>query len=183
MRVQRVRPSERFFVTPFFESHAPTMDRQVRDLMTTDILATSPEATPFEVAQAMIQERIDLMPVVDRDLKVIGIVSEDDLLSRVNFPHGKILDGLRALFGQGDRRAEKALARRVDALMTRDVCTVSPDATLQDAAETLVSKGLRALPVVDKEGRLIGLLTRRHVLQGMMQWSERQDGGGDATPR
>ena len=114
------------------------------------------------------------MPVVDRDLKVVGIVSEDDLLSQVNFPHGKILDGLRALFGRGDHRTEKAMARRIRDLMSPDVCTIAPDATLQDAAEKMVSKGLRALPVIDQEGRLIGLLTRRHVLQGMLQWSERE---------
>ena len=176
MRVQRVRPSERFFVTPFFESFTPTMDRRVRDCMTTDILATSAEATPYEVAQAMSQERIDLMPVVDRDLKVIGIVSEGDLLNRVNFPHGKILDGLRALFGRGDYRVEKSTAQRIDGLMSRDVCTISPDDSLQSAAEIMVGKGVRALPVIDKEGHLIGLLTRRQILQAMLQWSERKEG-------
>src|SRR5690606_4978339 len=87
MRVQRVRPSERFFVTPFFESFAPTLDRHVREIMSTVVVATAPEATPYEVAQALVQERLDLLPVVDRDLRVIGIVSEADLLSRVNFPH------------------------------------------------------------------------------------------------
>lgn len=174
MRVQRVRPSERFFVTPFFESFAPTLDRQVRDFMTTDILATSAEATPYEVAQAMIQERIDLMPVVDRDLKVIGIVSEGDLLNRVNFPHGKILDGLRALFGRGDYRAEKSTAQRIEGMMNRDLVTIGPDDSLQVAAERMINKGVRALPVTDPQGHLIGLLTRRHILQAMMQWSERQ---------
>lgn len=175
MRVQRVRPSERFVVTPFFESFAPTMDRLVRDAMSSDILATSPEATPYEVAQAMVQERIDLMPVVDRNLKVVGIVSEDDLLSRINFPHGKILDGLRGLFGRGDHRAEKAMAKRVSDLMTPDVVTIAPDESLQDAAELMISKHVRALPVVNAEGQMIGLLTRRHIVQAMLQWSERQE--------
>ena len=177
MRVQRVRPSERFFVTPFFESEAPTLDRQVRDSMTTDILATSGDATPYEVAQAMIQERVDLMPVVDRDLRVVGIVTEGDLLNRMNFPHGKIMDGFRALFGRGDHRTEKAMAQRVEGLMSRDICTIGPAETLQSASEQMITKGVRALPVVDQDGRLIGLLTRRHVLQAMMQWSERQTEG------
>jgi CBS domain-containing protein len=174
MRVQRVRPSERFVVTPFFESVAPTMDRKVRDAMTTDILATAPEATPYEVAQAMVQERLDLMPVVDPDLKVIGMVSEEDLLSRVNFPHGKILDGLRGLFGQGDHRAEKAMAKRVADLMSPDVVTIAPDDSLQDAAELMITQHVRALPVTDAHGHMIGLLTRRHIMQAMLQWSERQ---------
>lgn len=177
MRVQRVRPSdrpsERFFVTPFFESSAPTLERRVRDLMSTDLVATTPEATPYEVAQAMIQERLDLMPVVDHDLRVVGIVTEGDLLNRVNFPHGTILDGLKALFGRGDHRTEKALARHVSDLMTRPVQTISPDATLQAAAERMLEKHLRALPVVDPDGKLLGLLTRRHVLQAMASWSER----------
>ncbi|MNT46271.1 Choline transport ATP-binding protein OpuBA [compost metagenome] len=174
MRVQRVRPSERFFVTPFFESTAPTLNRHVRDLMATDILATSPDATPYEVAQAMLQERIDLLPVVDRDLKVVGVMSEADLLNRVNFPHGTILDGLKALFGRGNHRVEKSTANRIGDLMTRSVQTISPDETLQDAAEIMVTKGVRGLPVVDKDGHLIGMLTRRHVIQGMLQWSERE---------
>lgn len=178
MRVQRIRPSERFFVTPFFESFAPTMNRHVRDVMSTDVLATSPDATPYEVAQAMVQERVDLMPVVDRDLKVVGIVSEDDLLSRVNFPHGRILDGLKALFGRGDRRIEKAMAPRIEGLMNRDVCTIAPDATLQEAAERMIDRHVRILPVVDGEGRLLGILQRRHILQAMLQWSEREGAEG-----
>jgi CBS domain-containing protein len=176
MRVQRVRPSERFFVTPFFESFEPTMTRKVREYMATDILATSPEATPYEVAQAMVAERIDVMPVVDRELRVIGIVSEDDLLSRVNFPHGKVLDGLRGLFGGGDYRAEKSTAKRVEALMTREVCTIAPEDSIQEATEQMIRTGVRALPVTDGEGHMIGLITRRHILQAMLQWSERKEG-------
>ncbi|GEM_PF-4961792 len=177
MRVQRIRPSERFFVTPFFESLAPTMDRQVRDVMTSDVVATAGDATPYEVAQAMVQERIETLPVVDRDLKLVGIVSEDDLLSQVNFPHGKILDGLKALFGQGDRRLEKAMAQRVEDLMSREVCTVTPEDSLQRAAELMIARHVRVLPVVDAEGRLVGMLLRRHILQAMLQWSERQQPG------
>lgn len=180
MRVQRVRPSERFFVTPFFESFAPTLDRHVREIMSTEVVATAPEATPYEVAQALVQERLDLLPVVDRDLRVIGIVSEADLLSRVNFPHGKIMDGLRALFGRGDRRAEKAMATQVADLMSREVWSVGPNETLQAAAEVMIDKGVRALPVLDEDGRLLGLLTRRHLLQGMLAWSAR---GGDDLER
>ncbi len=176
MRVQRVRPSERFFVTPFFESFEPTMNRKVRDYMATDILATSPEATPYEVAQAMVAERVDVLPVVDRELRVIGVVSEDDLLSRVNFPHGKVLDGLRDLFGGGDYRAQKSTARRVEGVMSRDVCTIGPDDSIQDATERMIHKGVRALPVTDGEGHMIGLITRRHILQAMLQWSERKEG-------
>lgn len=177
MRVQRIRPSERFFVTPFFESHAPTLEREVREVMSAEVLVTSPEATPYEVARAMVEERAEALPVLDRDRRVIGIVSEDDLLSRVNLPHGKVLDGLKALFGQADRRLEKAVAREIREMMTRDVRVVKPEDSLQTAAEEMMNHHVRVLPVVDGEGRLVGMLHRRQVLQALLQWSERQDSG------
>lgn len=177
MRVHRIRPSERFFVTPFFESQAPTLEREVREVMSSEVLVTSPEATPYEVARAMVEERVDALPVVDRDRRVVGIVSEDDLLSRINFPHGKVLDGLRALFGQGDRRLEKAVARDVSGLMSRDVQVVRERDSLQEVAERMMDQHLRVLPVVDAEGRLVGLVSRRQIVQALLQWSERQPEG------
>jgi CBS domain-containing protein len=172
MRVQRIRPSERFFVTPFFASMAPMLNREVRELMSAEVVATTPEATPYEVAQAMVQEGVEALPVVDRDLKLLGIVSEDDLLSQVNFPHGKILDGLRALFGRGDGRLEKSLARDVSELMSRDVCSVRATESLQTAAELMIERHVRVLPVVDAEGRVVGMLRRSQILRAMLQWSE-----------
>ncbi|MNY53045.1 inosine 5'-monophosphate dehydrogenase [compost metagenome] len=59
--------------------------------------------------------------------------------------------------------------------MTPDVVTIAPDESLQDAAELMISKHVRALPVVNAEGQMIGLLTRRHIVQAMLQWSERQE--------
>lgn len=177
MRVHRIRPSERFFVTPFFESQAPTLEREVREIMTSEVLVTSPEATPYEVARAMVEERVDALPVVDAERRVLGIVSEDDLLSRINFPHGKVLDGLRALFGQVDRRLSQAVARDVSGLMSRDVEVARPEDSLQAIAERMMERHLRVLPVVDADRRLVGMVSRRQVLQALLQWSERQPGG------
>jgi CBS domain-containing protein len=118
-----------------------------RDVMTSTGLVTVTETTSTEhAAELLVHNRFTALPVVDEIGRLVGIVSEADL----------IYDPL-----SGRRTAP---GRSIDAVMTTDVGTVHPDASVQDVARMLADGGLRLVPVVEA-GRLVGVISRTDLLR------------------
>ncbi|WP_310718991.1 CBS domain-containing protein [Streptomyces lydicus] len=143
---------------------------KVGSVMTTEVVRVG-YGTPFkEVARLLAEHRISGLPVVDADEKVIGVLSETDLLTRqAQAPDDpcrrrRHLPGV-ALTKSARRRAAKALACTGGQLMSEPPITVHADDTVAEAARTLVEHGVHRLPVVDEEDRLVGIVTRRDLLQ------------------
>jgi CBS domain-containing protein len=138
------------------------MKHRVRDVMTVDV-ATVATATPFkDVVRILHDRRVSAVPVVDAVGRVLGIVSEADLaLKEEHQPD----DPVPFFEGDGHRR-ERASARGTVAadFMTEPVTTVPPEASLAVAARLLHREGIRHLPVVDADDRLVGIVTRRDLL-------------------
>ncbi|MCL8017393.1 CBS domain-containing protein [Streptomyces sp. AS02] len=142
---------------------------KIGSVMTSDVVRAE-YGTPFkEVARLLADHRISGLPVVDEDDKVIGVISETDLMMRQAVapgPHGWRsrfrLDGLT----RGARRqAAKAEARTAGRLMTEPPVTVHADDTIVEAARTMARRRVERLPVLDEEDRLVGIVTRRDLLQ------------------
>ncbi|SCF24521.1 CBS domain-containing protein [Micromonospora mirobrigensis] len=136
---------------------------QVRDVMTTDV-ATVRENTAYrEVVDALTGRRVTAAPVVDGGRRVLGVVSEADLLHKVELlgqPHER-----RVFPGSRRRQARiKADATLAADLMTAPAITVGPDATLVEAARLMTGRRVKRLPVVDDLGRLVGIVTRGDLL-------------------
>jgi CBS domain-containing protein len=118
-----------------------------RDVMTSTGLVTVSETTSVErAAELLVQHRFTALPVVDDSGRLVGIVSEADL---VYDP----LSGRRAARG-----------RSVDAVMTAEVGTVEPDTSIQHVVGMLTGGGLRLVPVVEA-GRLVGVISRGDLLR------------------
>jgi CBS domain-containing protein len=140
------------------------MKSLVRDLMTTEVVTFQP-TTPFkEIVAQLGRHRISGAPVVDADGRLVGIVSEADLLLKEEHPDP---DSETALLWTRRRRTEwgKAAAATAGELMTSDPVTVPPTATVGEAARQLHAAGVKRLPVVDERGRLVGICSRRDLLQ------------------
>jgi CBS domain-containing protein len=137
------------------------MNATVRDVMTTHVVAVRLNATYKDMAARLREFRVSAFPVLDDDNKVIGVVSEADLLTKealeysVPGPTGGILHG---------RERAKAAAVIAADLMTRPAVTIGPREPVSHAARLMYSRKLKRLPVVDDEGRLIGIVTRTDVL-------------------
>ncbi|QUQ64067.1 CBS domain-containing protein [Kutzneria sp. CA-103260] len=129
--------------------------REISAVMTTDVAVVRGD-TPFKDVVALLAERrVSGVPVLDKDDRVVGIVSETDLL------HGTTEK--RKPFWAGGRHGYHP--HRVAAqLMTSPAVCVHPDATVAHAAKLLAEEGVRRLPVVDAEGRLVGVVSRRDML-------------------
>ncbi|MFC3571992.1 CBS domain-containing protein [Streptomyces yaanensis] len=142
---------------------------KVGSVMTTEVVRAE-YGTPFkEVARLLAEHRISGLPVVDEDEKVIGVLSETDLMTRQAQAPDLYRTRRRfpavALTKPAKRRAAKARARTAGQLMTEPPVTVRADNTVAEAARTMVERGVERLPVVDEEDRLVGIVTRRDLLR------------------
>jgi CBS-domain-containing membrane protein len=138
------------------------MRRTVADVMTTDVVVAR-RSTPFkEVVRLMEERHIGSLPVVDDDgVEVLGVVSEADLLVKEQ--------GLEASQKRMGRR-RRALAAKAHALvagdaMTSPAVTLPPETSVHEAARVMHERRLKHLPVVDRQGRLVGVVSRSDLLR------------------
>ncbi|MFE1456168.1 CBS domain-containing protein [Streptomyces sp. NPDC058735] len=142
---------------------------KVGALMTADVVRAE-HGTPFkEVARLLAEHGISGLPVVDDDEKVLGVISETDLMTRQAEASGPAAPP-RRFHRPRWTRAARARRARTDArtagqLMSRPAVTVRSDATVAEAARVMARHRVERLPVVDDEERLVGIVTRRDLLQ------------------
>jgi CBS domain-containing protein len=132
--------------------------------MTTEVV-TVDEETPFkELVALMADTKVSALPVIDPDGRVVGVVSEADLLLKEEFPEGP---PERQLFESHRRRMTRAKAAGDMAveLMTSPAITVAPDASIAEAARLLHRHQIKRLPVVDPAGPLLGIVSRADLLK------------------
>src|SRR5215813_14100993 len=136
------------------------MNKTVKDVMTTRVIWVSKNATFREMAAALREYRVSAFPVVDDDRKVIGVVSEADMLTK------EALIDEPGFVGGILHRRDQAKARGITAgdLMTTAVVAVRPEDTVEHAAKLMYDRGVKRLPVTDESGHLVGIISRADVL-------------------
>lgn len=137
------------------------MNATVKDVMSTHVIAVREIATFKEIATRLREQGVSAFPVIDRDGKVIGVVSEADLLPKEALEC--TVPGV--LHSLGHRREEaKITATTAADLMTRPPVTIGPDEPVSHAAHLMYSHRVKRLPVTGEDGRLLGIVTRSDVL-------------------
>jgi CBS domain-containing protein len=139
------------------------------DVMVSPVITVGPDATVQEVADILLRNRISAVPVLSQQGKILGIVSEGDLLRRVESGTQRHrswwLELLTTKFTLQDEYV-KSHSRKVTDIMTSDVLTVSPDTPLGDIASVLEKNGIKRVPVVT-DGKLVGIVSRANLLQAI----------------
>ncbi|XP_076893924.1 CBS domain-containing protein CBSX1, chloroplastic-like [Bidens hawaiensis] len=151
----------------------------VGDFMTrkNDLHVVKPTTTVDEALEALVQHRITGFPVIDDDWKLVGLVSDYDLLaldsvsgavrSDTNlFPE---VDSTWKTFNEVQKLLNKTDGKVVGDLMTPAPLVVRENTNLEDAARLLLETKYRRLPVVDGEGKLVGIITRGNVVRAALQ--------------
>jgi CBS domain-containing protein len=136
----------------------------VRDVMTTEVVTVEP-STPFkEIVARLAGHGISAVPVADADRRVLGVVTEADLLLKQELPDS--LAHVPPVWSRRRRRERrKAAAVAADKLLTAPAATVPPTATVVEAARRLHAAGIQRLPVVDEKDRLVGIVSSADLLR------------------
>lgn len=117
------------------------------EMMTTDLVTLRPEQRTYDAVKTLLRRRISGAPVIDEEGKLIGVFSERDSIQAL----------LRAVH-------EQLPASRVGDHMSTDLITVNPDTTLLTIAHLFLNHTVRRTPVINEDGRLVGLISRRDLL-------------------
>lgn len=141
-----------------------------RDVMTSSVIFATPEMSVQEAARLLVERAISAMPVTDADGKLLGIISEGDLVRRGEIGTGfgrrswwlEFLASSRKLAGE----YVKEHAQTVNDLMTVDVVTVSEDTPLREVADLLERHRIKRVPVV-REGKVVGLVSRADLVRAL----------------
>jgi CBS domain-containing protein len=134
----------------------------VADLMTTDVVSVSPGTGYREIADLLVRRRISAVPVVSAEGRVLGVVSQADLLQRIEYADARPHHPLVARTMSSPRSAGGTTA---DSLMSSPAVTIDAAAPVSKAARLMMAARVKRLPVVDSDGRLVGVLSRHDVLQ------------------
>ncbi|WP_369386789.1 CBS domain-containing protein [Streptomyces sp. CG1] len=141
----------------------------VNDVMTHRVVALRAGAAFKDIVKVMHEWRVSALPVLDDAGRVVGVVSEADLLPEEEYGDGDI-----GRCGQVRRPTEVRTADAVTAagLMTAPAVTVAPDATLAHAARLMARTGVKRLPVVGRDGLLRGVVSRSDLLKVFLRHDE-----------
>lgn len=118
------------------------------DIMTTNVITAKKDMLLTDVIGLLLRWHISAMPVVDDEDKIVGIVSEIDLVNLT-------FDG-------------NASDTKVEEVMVTDIVSFSPDTQLADLVQTFSKRHLRRVPIIDK-GKVVGIVSRRDILREMLR--------------
>jgi CBS-domain-containing membrane protein len=140
------------------------MNARVRDVMTDEVVAVRRGASFTEMAARLHRDRVSAFPVIDENRRVIGIVSEADLLVReaLSGDHAGIAAAITGVPQHKD--CTKAEGLTAGDLMTHPAVTVRPECTVEDAARLMYVLRVKWLPVVDAGDCLVGIVSRADLL-------------------
>ncbi len=151
------------------------MSKTVADVMNRDLIVVRRETPLKEAIQILAERRISGLSVVDDDGKLVGIISETDLMwqeTGVTPPaYIMFLDSVIYLQNPGEyeRDLHKALGQTVGEVMSNNPITISPDKSLRDAAKLIHDNRIHHLPVLDSAGQVIGILTCGDIVRAMAE--------------
>lgn len=153
----------------------------IKNIMTKDVITVHKDDTVEKCANLLLTNDLTGLPVVDDDDRVLGMVTEGDLIRRASRIEGpaalEILGGIFYL--DSPKKLVDDLKRSMGYLaqdiMTEDVITVEPGKEIEDAATLMVQRRIKRLPVVDKEGILVGIVSRKDIMNHLFNKEDKAE--------
>jgi len=147
---------------------------RARDLMAADVVTVAPNAPFHVVVETMIERSVTGLPVVDGARRLLGLVTESDLLHRLvaaeQRQHGYMWGVFHSISRQADEYA-RSHGRLVADVMTlsRDLATASEETTAEQLARVMEERRIRHIPIVQDGDELLGMVTRAHLLRAALR--------------
>ncbi|MBE9046386.1 CBS domain-containing protein [Pleurocapsales cyanobacterium LEGE 10410] len=145
----------------------------IKDVMVINPITVKPSDSVETVLKVLEEKHISGLPVVDDENKVVGVVSEADLLFKekpIRMPlYLTLLDSIIYLepLDKFKQQLKKSLGVLVEDVMSSNPITITPDAPVSQAAELMLNQRINRLPVVDQTERLVGIITRNDLLKAL----------------
>lgn len=143
---------------------------KAKNIMTRDVITVNPSMTIEEFARILMKNQISGAPVVDEKGSLIGIATENDLITqnkRLHIP--TILRLFDAFIPLGTSRLEREIkkitATTVEEICTKKVVTVDPETPLEEIATIMTEKKIHLIPVI-KDGKIVGIIGKRDIIKG-----------------
>ena len=140
-----------------------------RDIMTSLVVTAGPDCTVLEIAELMLDAKVSAVPIVNEDDKLVGLVSEGDLMRRSEIGTERHPSWWLLAFRGAVSLAEdftRSHGVKASEIMTKAVVTAGEDTPLWQIAETLEKKNIKRLPVV-RDGRVVGIVSRANLVQAL----------------
>ncbi len=153
------------------------------DVMTHDVVTVHSDTTVKEIAEILLAKRISGVPVVDAAGALVGIVSEGDLIHRVENETERRRSWWLELFADRERMAQdfiKSHARKAGDVMTRHVVTVKPHTPLGEVSALLEKHKIKRVPVVEGD-KIVGIISRANLLRALVRVGEGTTGQATVT--
>ena len=144
-------------------------DKRAKDIMTTDVIVANKNDIIANVANLLIKEKIGGLPVVDEENKVVGIISETDIMKKESHVDSPRM--LNFIFLDDMKKFEDEMraiaAYKVEDLMSKDIITVNENDTFDYVANVMINKSINRVPVVDENNFLKGIICRYDIIKAM----------------
>ena len=147
---------------------------KTNDIMSKEIVTVGPDTEIVEAAKLLLEKRYNGLPVVDEGGKLVGIICQSDLIAQQkSIPVPTLfsfLDGFIPLTSTRKMESEiqKIAAIKVEDAMTRNPVTVKPDTSIDAVAALMVDNNFHTLPVLDDDGKLVGVVGKEDVLKTLV---------------
>jgi CBS domain-containing protein len=145
---------------------------KVREIMQTNVITAKPDTTVGELADILAQNKISGVPVVDDQGRVLGMVSEADIILQdadLHFPYYiqflEMVIYLQSVH-KFEERVRKSIGSKVTEIMSDEVVSVSPDASVREVATLMTDRDVNRLPVTQDE-ILVGIVTRGDIVRAI----------------
>jgi len=141
---------------------------KVSELMTKEVLTVSPDMSVKDVAKLLFEKEISGLPVVDAESRVIGMVTEKDLINMAmpKYLEEKGLEDFAYILDEGPfwKKVAEADRLKVKDIMRKEVLCVTEDMPVPEVARLMISKKVRRIPVL-RDGKLVGIIARADIVK------------------
>jgi CBS domain-containing protein len=154
---------------------------KIKEIMTEKVITISPDFTIKDAMLLFAEHRISGAPVVDKENRIVGIVSETDVLKMIKTKNRELkmvypsipIMGISFVEIEKQKEVFQALGEvanvKVSEIMTKNVVTVLPTDPMEEIIPLMVKEKVNRVPVVDKDGKLVGIVTRGDILKGLYE--------------
>lgn len=140
---------------------------KVKEIMTKDLTAAEPTMTVRELIELFYQSGLSSVPVINEDGRIVGIISERDIIEGALPGYFEVLHGITDM-SHLSQKLREIEHDRIEFYMTPDVIKIEEDEDDLTAADLMIRKNVKSLPVVNKDGIFVGMLRRIDLLKDLL---------------